>query len=204
MPVDVRSHCGEPSSVLESCNLCERPRENQKGCRRISEQRAVPLPILSQTVITDNTFHISQREVIYPSQVEPVAAVMPCGCLGYAMMSFQRKIGFNLGGLAVLVFFKLRLFFFFLCIQNSRRDISKPNPLSSLSGAFPPRCLSSLPLPPLSRAGAERWILTGKWAGHTVYCQPQRPLWPLRDSLWREPHFLHHLLKCQRKIKPTV
>lgn len=119
MPVDVRSHCGEPSSVLESCNLCERPRENQKGCRRISEQRAVPLPVPSQAVITDNTFHISQREVIYPSQVEPVAAVMLCGCSGYAMMSFQRKIGFNLGGgLAVLVFFKLCLFFLFFLMHS--------------------------------------------------------------------------------------
>lgn len=137
MPVDVRSHCGEPSSVLESCNLCERPRENQKGCRRISEQRAIPLPVPSQAVITDNTFHISQREVIYPSQVEPVAAVMLCGCSGYAMMSFQRKIGFNLGGgLAVLVFFKLCLFFFFF------------NAFRIHAGTFPNQILCPLSLEP--------------------------------------------------------
>lgn len=30
MPVDAHSHCGERSSLRESSNLCERPREKQK------------------------------------------------------------------------------------------------------------------------------------------------------------------------------
>lgn len=61
-----------------------------------------------------------------------------------------------------------------------------------------------LPLSLLSHAGAGHWVVTGKWVGHTGYCQPQRPLWPPCESLWRESHFLQHLLKCQRRSKPTV
>lgn len=203
MPVDAHSHCGECSSLREPSNLCERPREKtKKGCRRISLQKPAPLPGPGQAAITDNTFRISQREVIYPSQGRPMMAVMLCGRAGYAMMSFQRKnqrLASVWGGLAVLVFFKLCLnflFFFFLHSKFTQRRFQT----KSLSKSLP----SPLPLSPLSRAGAGHWILTGKWVGHTVYCQPQRPLWPPRESLWRESHFLHHLLKCQRKIKPTV
>lgn len=117
MPVDAHSHCGERSSLREPSNLCERPREkNKKGCRRISLQKPAPLPGPGQAAITDNTFRISQREVIYPSQGRPMTAVMLCGRAGYAMMSFQRRnqrLASVWGGLVVLVFFKLCLNFLF-------------------------------------------------------------------------------------------
>jgi len=34
MPVDAPSHCGECSSLWESSNLCERPREKQKRLQK--------------------------------------------------------------------------------------------------------------------------------------------------------------------------
>lgn len=132
------------SRSLESPNLCERPREKQNRLQKDLIAYPAPLPGPGQAAITDNTFHISQREVIYPSQGRPMTAVMLCGCTGYAMMSFQRRnqrFASVWGGLVVLVFFKLCLHFlgffclFVFCIQNSPRDVSKPN-LSAR--AFPP------------------------------------------------------------------
>ena len=92
--------------------------KNKKGCRRISLQKPAPPPGLGQAAITDNTFHISQREVIYPSQGRPMTAVMLCGYSGYVMMSFQRRnqrLASVWGVLVVLALFKLCLNFLFFC-----------------------------------------------------------------------------------------
>lgn len=85
--------CGEQSVPASGSRLiCVKDQgKNKKGCRRISLQKPAPLCGPGQAVITDNTFHISQREVIYPSQGRPMTAVMLCGCTGYVMMSFQRR-----------------------------------------------------------------------------------------------------------------
>lgn len=171
------------SQTQDLSNLCERPRTKQRSCRRIQLQKPAPLAGPGKAVIADNTFRISKREVIYPSQGRPRTAVMLCGCPGYAMMSFQRRnqrLASAWGGLVVVfVFFKLCLHFIFFCMKILPRDVSK---------------LKSLPSPLahslLSRAGTGHWILTGKWEGHTVFCQPQRPLWPRCESLWREAHSL--------------
>lgn len=88
----------------------------------------------------------------------------------------ESKIGFSLRSFSCFGVFQTLPSFPFFFLQNSPRDVSKPN--------LSPRAFPS-PLLPLSRAGAGRWILTGKWVGHTVYCQPQRPLWPPRESPWR-------------------
>lgn len=155
-------------------------KNKKKAAEGSNCKKKAPLPSPRQAAITDNTFCISQGEVIYPSQGRPMMAVMLCGCTGYVMMSFQRRnqrLASVWGVSVVLVFLKLCLHFpFFFFLQNSPRDVSKPN--------LSPRAFPS-PLLPSSRAGAGRWILTGKWVGHTVYCQPQRPLWPPRESPWR-------------------
>lgn len=134
----------------ESHLICVKDQgKNKKMLQKDLIAKTSPPACLGQAEITDNIFHISQREVIYPSQGRPMMAVMLCGCTGYVMMSFQRRnqrLASVWGGLVVLVFFKFclhflfffLLFFFFFFIQNLLRDVSKPN-LSPR--AFPPHSL---------------------------------------------------------------
>lgn len=91
MPVDVHSHCGEGSS-LRSPLICVKDQEQKpKNLQKDPIAKPSPPAQPGQAVIADNTFRISKREVIYPSQGRPRTAVMLCGCPGYAMMSFQRR-----------------------------------------------------------------------------------------------------------------
>lgn len=71
----------------ESCNLCERPREKQKGCRRISLQESTPCPSCDYRQYLP--YFSKGNDISFPSGAH--GGCPACGRAGYAMMSFQRR-----------------------------------------------------------------------------------------------------------------